>query len=221
MGVGEGFSSSTSELVRREETVTKEARETHQATYILKPQNGEYTAGDEVGSEVDRLSGLLQLLLIQETAVTKRLLQLEQGLAELKMGGGRREEDASQHYLGFMELVVSLHGCLADMTMDYVSQQDELKNLRKEHERTSYTLEQQKKDLDTHLLSLERSYATVTEKQNSDLASFGRRTGAIETLVVQLREAAEASVHQDEGKGGERRPGWLGRLLRNPCCCSC
>ena len=34
--VGEGFSSSTSELVRREETVTKEARETHQATYILK-----------------------------------------------------------------------------------------------------------------------------------------------------------------------------------------
>ena len=34
--VGEGFSSSTSELVRREETITKEARETHQATYILK-----------------------------------------------------------------------------------------------------------------------------------------------------------------------------------------
>ena len=34
--VGEGWSSSTSEMVRREETVTREARETHQATYILK-----------------------------------------------------------------------------------------------------------------------------------------------------------------------------------------
>ena len=34
--VGEGWSSSTRELVRREEMVTKEARETHQATYILK-----------------------------------------------------------------------------------------------------------------------------------------------------------------------------------------
>ena len=84
-------------------------------------------------------------------------------MAELKIGGGQRREDASQHYLGFMEvkmsnkpnafstiyihrdnlnevhacakflpfkLVVSLHGCLADVTMDYVSQQDELKNLR-------------------------------------------------------------------------------------------
>merc|ERR550532_3622243 len=166
------------------------------------------------------------MLLVQETEATKRLLQLEQGLAEMKMRGKR--EDASQHYLGFMELVVSLHGCLADVTMDYLSQQDELKILRKEHKRTANTLEQQKKDLDTHLLSLERSYATVTEKQNSDLASLGRRTGAIETLVGQLREAAEATnlphdrtnlTHQEEGKGGERRPGWLGRLLRNPCCC--
>ena len=34
--VGEGWSSSTRELVRREEMVTREARETHQATYILK-----------------------------------------------------------------------------------------------------------------------------------------------------------------------------------------
>jgi len=84
------------------------------------------------------------------------------------------------------------------------------------------TLEQQKKDLNTHLLSLERSYATVIEKQNSDLATLGRRTGAIETLVGQLREAAEATnLHQDEAKGGERRPGWLGRLLRNHCCCCC
>jgi len=130
-----------------------EARETHQATYILKPQNGEYTACEEVVSgEVARLSGLLELLLIQETAVTKRLLQLEQGVAELKMGGGGRREDASQHYLGFMELVVSLHGCLADVTMDYVSQQDELKNLRKEHERTANTLEQQKKVTSNHCI---------------------------------------------------------------------
>ena len=30
-----------------------------------RPQNGEYTAGEEVGIEVDRLSGLLELLLIQ------------------------------------------------------------------------------------------------------------------------------------------------------------
>ena len=30
-----------------------------------RPQNGEYTGGEEVGSEVDRLSGLLELLLIQ------------------------------------------------------------------------------------------------------------------------------------------------------------
>ena len=39
--------------------------------------------------------------------------------------------------------------------------------------------------------------------QNSDLASLGRRTGAIETLVGQLREAAEATnlPHQEEGKG--------------------
>ena len=46
--------------------------------------------------------------------------------------------------------------------------------------------------------------------QNSDLASLGRRTGAIETLVGQLREAAEAAnlphdrtnqPHQEEGKG--------------------
>ena len=29
-----------------------------------------------------------------------------------------------------LKLVVSLHGCLADVTMDYVSQQDELKILR-------------------------------------------------------------------------------------------
>ena len=97
------------------------------------------------------LSEKLELIPVQETAVTKRLLQLEQGVAELKMGGGGRGGvDASQHYLGFMEvklflhtsspgacsiivlfkLVVSLHGCLADVTMDYVSQQDELKNLR-------------------------------------------------------------------------------------------
>jgi len=77
-------------------------------------------------------------------------------------------------------------------------------------------------DLNTHLLSLERSYATVIEKQNGDLATLGRRTGAIETLVGQLREAAEATnLPQDEGKGGERRPGWLGRLLRNHCCCCC
>ena len=31
-----GSTTLTTELVRREETVTKEARETHQATYILK-----------------------------------------------------------------------------------------------------------------------------------------------------------------------------------------
>ena len=39
--------------------------------------------------------------------------------------------------------------------------------------------------------------------QNSDLASLGRRTGAIETLVGQLREAAEATnlPHLEEGKG--------------------
>ena len=30
-----------------------------------RPQNGEYTGGEDVGSEVDRLSGLLELLLIQ------------------------------------------------------------------------------------------------------------------------------------------------------------
>jgi len=218
--VGEGWSSSTRELVRREEMVTKEARETHQATYILKPQNGEFTPGEEVGAEVAHLHGLLELLLVQETAVTKRLLQLEHQLAEVKMR--ERREDPSQHYLGFMELVVSLHGCLADVTMDYVTQQDELKTLRKEQKRTKKTLEEQKKDLDNHLLSLERSYATVTEKQSSDLATLGRRTAAIETLVSQLREAAETTnVQQDAGKGGERRPGWLGRLLRNPCCCRC
>ena len=69
---------------------------------LRRPQNGEYTGSDEVGSEVARLSGLLEMLLVQETEATKRLLQLEQGLAELKMRGKR--EDASQHYLGFMEV---------------------------------------------------------------------------------------------------------------------
>ena len=40
--------------------------------------------------------------------------------------------------------------------------------------------------------------------QNSDLATLGRRTGAIETLVGQLREAAEATnLPQDEGKGND------------------
>ena len=51
--------------------------------------------------------------------------------------------------------------------------------------------------------------------QNSDLASLGRRTGAIETLVGQLREAAEATnlphdrtnlPHQEEGKGDFSHP---------------
>ena len=41
--------------------------------------------------------------------------------------------------------------------------------------------------------------------QSSDLATLGRRTAAIETLVSQLREAAEASEttnrQQDAGKG--------------------
>ena len=38
--------------------------------------------------------------------------------------------------------------------------------------------------------------------QSSDLATLGRRTAAIETLVSQLREAAEATnVQQDAGKG--------------------
>ena len=103
------------------------------------------------------MSKILELISVQETAVTKRLLHLEQGVAELKMESNGRRGDASQHYLGFMEvklvlhtthlqliplsvhacsiflplkLVVSLHGCLADVTMDYVSQQDELKILR-------------------------------------------------------------------------------------------
>ena len=39
------------------------------------------------------------------------------------------EVHACAKFLPF-KLVVSLHGCLADVTMDYVSQQDELKNLR-------------------------------------------------------------------------------------------
>ena len=69
---------------------------------LRRPQNGEYTGSEEVGSEVARLSGLLEMLLVQETEATKRLLQLEQGLAEMKMRGKR--EDASQHYLGFMEV---------------------------------------------------------------------------------------------------------------------
>lgn len=34
--VGEGWSSSTREVVRREETVHRDSRETHQATYILR-----------------------------------------------------------------------------------------------------------------------------------------------------------------------------------------
>ena len=44
--------------------------------------------------------------------------------------------------------------------------------------------------------------------QNSDLASLGRRTVAIETLVGQLREAAEATnlPHQEEGKGDFSHP---------------
>ena len=50
------------------------------------------------------MSKILELISVQETAVTRRLLQLEQGVAELKMGGGQRREDASQHYLGFMEV---------------------------------------------------------------------------------------------------------------------
>ena len=38
--------------------------------------------------------------------------------------------------------------------------------------------------------------------QSSDLATLGRRTAAIETLVSQLREAAETTnVQQDAGKG--------------------
>ena len=38
--------------------------------------------------------------------------------------------------------------------------------------------------------------------QSSDLATLGRRTAAIETLVSQLREAAETiNVQQDAGKG--------------------
>ena len=41
--------------------------------------------------------------------------------------------------------------------------------------------------------------------QSSDLATLGRRTAAIETLVSQLREAAEASEtsngQQEAGKG--------------------
>ena len=39
------------------------------------------------------------------------------------------EVHACAKFLPF-KLVVSLHGCLADVTMDYVSQQDEIKNLR-------------------------------------------------------------------------------------------
>ena len=55
------------------------------------------------------LSEIVELIPVQETAVTKRLLQLEQGVAELKMGGdGGRGVDASQHYLGFMEVKLVL-----------------------------------------------------------------------------------------------------------------
>ena len=50
------------------------------------------------------MHSLLELLLVQETAVTKRLLQLEHQLAEVKMR--ERREDPSQHYLGFMEVRV-------------------------------------------------------------------------------------------------------------------
>ena len=40
--------------------------------------------------------------------------------------------------------------------------------------------------------------------QSSDLATLGRRTSAMETLVTQLREAAETSVvPQEEEKGEE------------------
>ena len=56
------------------------------------------------------MSKILELISVQETAVTKRLLHLEQGVAELKMGGGGgRGVDASQHYLGFMEVKLVLH----------------------------------------------------------------------------------------------------------------
>ena len=42
--------------------------------------------------------------------------------------------------------------------------------------------------------------------QSSDLATLGRRTSAMETLVTQLREAAETSVVPQEEEKGEKVP---------------
>ena len=102
--VGEGWSSSTREVVRREETVHRDSRETHQATYILRcllsscppgpghlpspllplrsPGGGQYLPRDPgdgweegrrggLGEEVERLAGLLNMLLQQESAATR------------------------------------------------------------------------------------------------------------------------------------------------------
>ena len=50
------------------------------------------------------------------------------------------------------------------------------------------------------------------------MATLGRRTGAIEALVGQLREAAEATnLPQDEGKGDEAL---IKSTSSNPSCAS-
>lgn len=235
--VGEGWSSSSREEVRRQEFVHRENKESHQATYILRPQNGEYfptedplgdgrgeAQGSSTVSEVERLGLLMSLFIQQNSASTRRLLELEEAVSEVQLLGGGEGRKHSQQYLAFMEVVMGMNSCLAEVTEEYVTQQTELENLRREQERTGLLMAKHKKALETHLLSLERSYAHMSDQQSRDFETLEKRTEKMELLVAAFdsREGQRQHLQIEEGSKEEKRgPKWLGRLLKSPCCCCC